>query len=143
MDDLFFVDSNVLLYRRDSSFRIKQKRADEWLHALWERGIGRLSVQVLNEFYVAVTQKLKPGMAQREAREEVRDFITWKPVPLSSELIERAFEIQSRYKLSYWDSLIIAAAQVAKCRFLLTEDLQDGQEISGIKVRNPFEHTPE
>ena len=143
MTDLFFVDSNVLLYRRDSSSKAKQKRADEWLRVLWERGTGRLSVQVLNEFYVASTQKLKPGLTQREAREETRDFFTWNPVPVSSEVVESAFDIQTRYELSYWDSLIVSAARFANCRFLLTEDLQDGQEISGIKVINPFEHAPE
>lgn len=142
MTDLFFVDSNVLLYRRDASFETKQKTADEWIRKLWTERSGRLSVQVLNEFYVTATQKLKPGMPRKEARAEVQDFLTWEPVALSAELIRSAFEVQTRYEISYWDSLIVSAALAARCNFLLTEDLQDGQDFGGLKVVDPFAHPP-
>ncbi len=143
MTELFFVDSNILVYRRDAYAKDKQTRADEWLRMLWRRGQGRLSIQVLNEFYVTVTQKLKPGMAQQEARDEVTDFFAWKPVAMTSWVVQAAFVVQSKYALSYWDSLIVSAAQAAQCRYLLTEDLQHGQEFDGLVVTNPFLQAPE
>lgn len=140
MSELVFVDTNVLVYRRDSSERAKQPRAKAWVDGLWTRRSGRLSSQVLQEYYQTVTRKLKPGLSRAEARDEVRDLASWRPVPASNELLERAFQIEDRFGLSLWDGLIVAAAQVAGCRYLLTEDLQDSQELDELLVVNPFRH---
>ena len=101
---------------------------------LWESRTGRTSVQVLNEFYVTVTRKLSPAMPVAEARADVLDLGEWEPVVLTDALLGRAWAIEDRYGLSYWDSLIVAAAQVEGCRHLLTEDLQDGLRLDGVTV---------
>ena len=135
-----FVDTNVLVYTRDDSEPDKQQRAQAWMAELWESRTGRTSVQVLNEFYVTVTRKLSPAMPVAEARADVLDLGEWDPVVLTDALLGRAWAIEDRYGLFYWDSLIVAAAQVEGCRHLLTEDLQDGLRLDSVTVVNPFEH---
>lgn len=137
-----FVDSNVLVYRHDTADPQKQGRAEAWLAHLWRTRNGRLSTQVLQEFYINVTKKLKPGLSRQAAREEIRDLIAWGPVSVDADVIEAAWVIQDRFGLSFWDSLIVAAAQACGCRYLLTEDLQHGQDLNGIRVTNPFLEDP-
>jgi len=141
MTDRVFVDTNVLVYSRDASEAPKQRQAMAWMGHLWSEKTGRLSFQVLNEFYVTVTQKLQPGMDPQSAREDVRSLLAWHPIPLEARVLEGAWRIQDRYKLSWWDALIVSAAQVGDCRYLLTEDLPEHQNLYEIKVINPF-HTP-
>lgn len=139
MTETFFVDSNVLVYRRDASERTKQPTAALWVDALWRTRRGRLSVQVLEEYYQVVTRKLRPGLPIAEARGEVRDFFAWQPVPMSPAILEEAWSVEERFGLSFWDGLIVGAARVAGCRYLLSEDLQDGQDLDGVLVLSPFE----
>ncbi|OOG24916.1 VapC toxin family PIN domain ribonuclease [Thioalkalivibrio denitrificans] len=139
MTDLYFVDTNILVYARDASAPEKQRRAARWIEVLWNRGLGRLSYQVLQEYYQVVTRRLSPGMDPELARADIRDLITWRPVQTDDAVLEAAWSVESRYRLSWWDSLIVGAAERAGCRFLLTEDLQHGQMLSGILVLNPFE----
>jgi predicted nucleic acid-binding protein len=141
MTDPIFVDSNILVYRRDLTAGPKQKAAEQWLRVLWERRAGRLSMQVLHEFYVTVTHKLSPGLPHDDAREEIRDYFAWQPVPLSHAVLEEAWNVEQQFKLAFWDSLIVSAAHVAGCRYLLTEDLQDGQDLDGLVVVDPFRHS--
>lgn len=138
-----FVDTNVLVYARDASERTKQPLAMRWIEALWEGRNGRLSAQVLNEYYVTVTRKLKPGLGAREARDDVQALFAWAPLPVDAALVEAAFEIEDRFELSYWDALIVAAARLSAARYLLSEDLQEGQELDGVRVLNPFFSRPE
>jgi predicted nucleic acid-binding protein len=138
-----FVDSNVLVYARDASEPPKQKQAMSWMAYLWEKRTGRLSFQVLNEFYVTVTQKLRPGMDPQRAREDVRTLLAWHPLAGDARVVEGAWLIQDRYKLSWWDALIVSTAQVDHCGYLLTEDLQEKQIYGGVEVINPFRTTPE
>lgn len=142
MPDPVFVDTNVLVYARDASHAEKQTRAAAWMQHLWATRSGRLSVQVLQEFYVTVTAKLSPGMSQADARRDVRALFAWRPLTLGGPEMEGAWVVQDRYSLSWWDALIVTATQSAGCRFLLTEDLQDGQELDGVRVVNPFTHEP-
>jgi predicted nucleic acid-binding protein len=142
MTERVFVDTNVLVYARDASEGAKHRRAREWMAHLWESETGRTSVQVLNEFYVTVTLKLRPGLGRDEARGEIRQFQAWRPVALDASLGEKAWEIQDRHRLSYWDSLIVAAAQVSGCDRLLTEDFGAGQDLDGLRVVNPFTLEP-
>jgi len=137
------VDTNVLVYARDLSVPAKQNNALEWMSVLWETRLGRTSVQVLNEYYVTVTRKLTPGLAPRDARADVDDLRAWMPVPVSVGLLEAAFAIEDRFGLSYWDCLIVAAAQASDCDYLLSEDLQDGQSLHTVTVINPFTHQPD
>ena len=143
MTGLAFVDTNLLVYRRDKSEPAKQPLAEEWMAFLWNARSGRLSTQVLNEFYVTVTQKLKPGLDREAARDEIRSLFAWRPVPTDRLAVEGAWRIQDRYGLSIWDSLIVSAALLAGCRYLLSEDLQDGQVLDGLRVVDPFAHRPE
>lgn len=138
-----FVDSNVLVYVRDASEPEKQKAAAEWMRALWEARTGRLSTQVLSEFYVTVTGKLDPGLERAEARADVRSLAAWHPLATDRSLIASAWEIEDRFGLSFWDALIVAAARRARCTHLLTEDLQDGQDLDGTLVIDPFRHRPD
>lgn len=137
-----FVDANVLVYARDSSEPEKQPRAKEWMDALWRRRSGRLSIQVLNEFYVTVTQKLSPGLSAEEARLDVRDLVSWRPLSLDSSLLEAAWLLQDRHAVSSWDSLVVAAANRLSCEHLLSEDLQDGYRFGPTIVVNPFRNAP-
>jgi predicted nucleic acid-binding protein len=133
-----FVDTNVLVYCRDASEPIKQARALAWMAALWERRRGRLSFQVLQEFYVTVTAKLDPGLPRELARRDVRDLTAWKPVGVDARVLEEAWRFQDRHRFSWWDALIAAAAQAADCRYLLSEDFQDRLEVGNLTLINPF-----
>lgn len=137
-----FVDTNVLVYARDASEPVKQPRARAWLDALWSARTGRISAQVLSEFYVTVTRKLDPGMTPDAARADVRDLAAWHPAPIDPATLERAFELEDRFQLSWWDALIVASAQLQGCRVLLSEDLQRGQRFDDVEVVDPFATEP-
>jgi predicted nucleic acid-binding protein len=138
-----FVDTNVLVYARDASEPDKQLRAATWMQHLWATRLGRLSVQVLQEFYVTVTGKLDPGLPAAEARADVRALWTWRPVPVDGRVLESAWTVEDRFGLSWWDAQIVAAAQLADCRYLLTEGLQANQEFGALRVVNPFQTAPD
>lgn len=135
-----FVDTNVFIYALDEADLKKHEAALRWRTELWKSRLGRISYQVLQEFYAKVIQKW-PG-AREAARSEVRDLLAWAPVSINAELVERGWEIQDRYQLSFSDALIVAAAKAAACQYLLTEDLQPGQNLDGIVVISPFSVTP-
>jgi predicted nucleic acid-binding protein len=135
-----FVDTNVLIYALDRGDPKKQQAAWAWRTELWKSQSGRISFQVLQEFYVKVAQKWP--RARDQARAEVRDLLAWRPVAVDYAILERGWKIQDRYQLSFWDALIVAAAKLLACRYLLTEDLQADQEIDGITVINPFVRDP-
>ena len=135
-----FVDSNVFLYAVDEADSAKQEAARLWLAQLWRSRRGRVSFQVLAEFYVN-SLRIRPA-SREEARNEVRDLLAWKPVAADTSLVEDAWAIQDRYHLSYWDAMIVAAAGRTACRWLLTEDLKHGQRLDGVEVVNPFLSAP-
>jgi predicted nucleic acid-binding protein len=137
-----FVDTNVLVYARDASEPEKQRGASRWLTRLWESREARTSVQVLEEYYVTVTQRLDPGMVAESARKDIGDLCAWRPQPIEVPLLEEAWRIQDRYGLSFWDCLIVASARAQACDRLLTEDLQDGQDFGGVVAVDPFLHEP-
>ncbi len=140
MTALVFVDTNVLIYAIDRADLKKQQAAREWRDELWKSRRGRISFQVLQEFYAKVTQKWPAGRDQAQA--EVRDLLAWQPVMVDAAILERGWKIQDRYRLSFWDALIVGAAKAAGCRYLLTEDLQTGQDLDGVTVVNPFLGNP-
>lgn len=140
MTDPIFVDTNVLIYALDEGDPRKKQAAWGWRAELWRTQRGRVSFQVLQEFYVNVTRKWPA--ARDEARAEVRDLLAWHPVVLDEEVLVSGWSIQDRYKLSFWDAMIVAAAKAASCQYLLTEDLQPDREMEGIVVVNPFINNP-
>jgi predicted nucleic acid-binding protein len=131
-----FVDANVLLYTQDRRDLAKHKRAVEWLDQLWRSALGRTSMQALCEFYAVSTRKF--GVPAQITWVEVARYFPWDPWPLDEELLRAAREVELRYKLSWWDSMIVAAAQLQECVLLLTEDLQDGAVFGAVTVRSPF-----
>ncbi len=137
-----FVDTNLLVYCRDSSEAAKNPVAMEWLSQLWKQGNGRISFQVLHEYYVVVTRKLSGKLPVAIARRDVLNLLAWRPVPTSRQLMENAWQIEDRYGLSWWDALVVSAAKIAGCRYLLTEDLQAGQDLGGLIVIDPFQTAP-
>lgn len=135
-----FVDSNVLIYWVDGDDPEKQRIAALWMQELWRSRSGRISFQVLQEFFYAATRR-KPDMAE-PIRAEVRGLLAWHPVRPDLALLELGWKIQDRYRLSFWDSMIVAAAKGAGCRWLLTEDLKADQDLDGLVVVNPFARLP-
>jgi predicted nucleic acid-binding protein len=133
-----FVDTNVLVYARDAGAPVKQARAAAWLEFLWREQLGRTSMQVLSEYYVALTRKLDPGIPSAEAWDDVSALLTWRPQPSDEAVMKRAREIEQRHRLAWWDSLIVGAAIAQGCALLLSEDLQDGGDYAGVRVRSPF-----
>ncbi len=137
-----FVDTNVLVYARDAAAGDRQHRALDWLDHLWRTRTGRLSHQVLHEYYTIVTRKLRPGLPVDVARADVRALLAWRPLALDERTLETAWQVEDRFGLSFWDALIVAAARTSGCDHLLTEDLQDGQELDGVVVVDPFANDP-
>lgn len=133
-----FVDANILLYSEDNADSNKQITAMAWLEVLWQRRIGCLSTQVLNEFYVNATRKIKPPMPAGDARAEVRRYAQWQPWTIDHATVESAWAVESRYGLQYWDCLMVASAQHLGCRYLLSEDLEHEQYYDTVQVINPF-----
>ena len=140
---LVFVDSNVLLYSEDSANAAKQQRAVDWLDALWTRRCGRLSTQVLSEFYTHATRGLQPAMPAGDARAEVRRYQRWQPLPIDHATVETAWAIESRFGFDHPDALVLAAAQQQGCEWLLSEDLPHDLQIDGVRILNPFLVGPE
>jgi predicted nucleic acid-binding protein len=138
--DNFFADSNLLLYAVDPVEAGKRVRAMEWLDGMWMAGVGRLSWQVLHEFYWNAVRKL--GLEPVKAREMVKDLSHWKPVDTSLGLIQQAWYWMDEAQLPYWDALILAAAQRSGARYLLSEDFQVDRIYHDIQVLNPFDHAP-
>lgn len=143
LDVSCFVDTNVLVYARDASEPEKQQAAERWLRSLWAARAGRVSAQVLSEYYVVVTEKLQPGLDREQARADVRNLMAWAPIAIDRSVIEGAWIVQDRHQLSWWDSLIVSAAQMAGCGWLLTEDLEHSRLFDGVRVVDPFRVGPE
>ncbi|MBW8721390.1 MAG: PIN domain-containing protein [Polaromonas sp.] len=133
-----FVDADILIYSEDGADPTKQQAALAWLTVLWQRGMGRISTQVLNEFYLLATRKINPPMPAGDARAEVRRYELWQPWQTDHATVESAWAVESRYGLHYRDSLVVAAAQHLGCRYLLSEDLAHEQHYGGVQVINPF-----
>lgn len=131
-----FVDTNIFLYALGRTDLKKHQAARAWREQLWKKRLGRISFQVLQEFYVKATRKWPED--RDEVRAEVKDLLAWQPVTVDASILERAWKLQDRYQLSFWDALIVAAAKSTGCRYLLTEDLQTTRDLDGIIVVSPF-----
>ncbi|RFF27883.1 MULTISPECIES: PIN domain-containing protein [unclassified Wenzhouxiangella] len=141
MTDLYFVDTNILVYARDTAHPAKHSQARNWLEHLWKTRTGRISTQVLKEYYQVVTRRLKPGLPREQARADIHDLWTWEPVETDQEVFEQAWSLEDRLNYNWWDLLILAAAQRSNCIYVLSEDLQNDQTIDNLKILNPFTTT--
>lgn len=133
-----FVDTNVFVSTRDAGDARRQPLAQEWLEWLWAQRLGRAGLQVLSEYYVTVTRKLKPEPSKEEAWDDVDALLHWQPQPIDTPTLRRARLVQNRHRLSWRDALVVAAARKQGCATLLTEDLQDGALLDSVRIRNPF-----
>jgi predicted nucleic acid-binding protein len=133
-----FIDTNVLVYAADMGMGLKFSMALELISRLANTGAGAISTQVLAEFYNVATRKLR--MRSEEAEETIRDLGTWTVHrPAHSDLLS-AIRIQRRYKLGWWDSMIVNSAIQSGAKVLWSEDLKHGQKFGVLTVRNPFLH---
>jgi len=138
-DGLVFVDTNILVYFRDGSDPRKQAIAEDWLRRLAESRRGRISTQVLVEFYAVATRGDKLARNVGQARTDVEAFAAWQPVQPSVDLFRRAWDVSDRYSLSWWDAMIVAAALIAGCQTLLSEDMAEGLVVDQtLTIVNPF-----
>lgn len=138
MSDRFFLDTNILVYARDSRFPEKQSIADKLVQNAFASGLGRVSRQVLHEFYVTTTRKLSPGLDKKEAREAVTALEYLETAPRTGAALKYAWSLEDRFQLSFWDSLIIAAASLEECSVIYTEDLRPGLQVDKLRIVNPF-----
>lgn len=139
MSDKVFFDSNILIYVYDTRDQIKQSQAQELLLNATQSQTAVLSAQVLGEFFVVVTRKIRQPMSPSEAAEVIAELGALEVMPLDFSLVQRAIVTQQKYGTSYWDSLIISAAERAGCVRIYSEDLNNGQLYHGIEVQNPFQ----
>lgn len=136
--NLQFIDTNILVYAHDVSAGKKHEIAKELLKGLWYERSGCLSTQVLQEFYVIITRKVKKPLIPSEAAEVISAFKSWKLNIIDFEDILDAIKVSQRYMISFWDSLIIVSAINLDCNIIWSEDLNSGQYFSKVKVQNPF-----
>ncbi len=133
-----FVDTNVLVYAHDATAGRKQDMAREAILELWNSETGVLSTQVLQELFVSLTQKIPIPIDGRKVRTILEDLCAWGVVVNDEQSILAAIDLQAKYRLSFWDSLIIDAARRSGATTLLSEDLSIGQRIGNLTIVNPF-----
>jgi predicted nucleic acid-binding protein len=138
MRDKCFVDTNVLVYAHDAGAGEKQEKAVALLERLWDQRRGVVSTQVIQEFYVNVRRKARNPVSPQEARQLVEDYLTWEVVANDGASILEALTLEERYRISFWDALIVQAAQRAGAATLYSEDLGAGQRYGTVEVVNPF-----
>ena len=138
MTDKIFVDSNILVYAHDALAGERHEMARSLVRELWRNRSGVVSTQVIQETYVNLRKKAQQPLSAREARDTVEDYLSWELVVNDGTSILAAMEIERRYQLSFWDALIVQAAERAGAPILLTEDLNHGQRYTTTTAQNPF-----
>lgn len=135
---LQFVDTNILIYAHDLSAGEKHVRARKLIEDLWQSGEGCLSIQVLQEFYVNVTQKVAKPLPAEAAAQIIADLSVWDVHSPRAEDVLGAIQLQQQYPLSFWDAMIVASAHQLGCPVLWSEDLNPGQVYGQVEVKSPF-----
>jgi predicted nucleic acid-binding protein len=134
----YFLDTNILVYAYDLSAGSKHTAAARLVEECWENGNGCLSIQVLQEFFVTVTGKIKHPLDHQTAREIVADLAHWRlHVPEANDLLQ-AIDFQQLYRLSFWDAMILQSAARLGCKQFYSEDLSHGQTYGEVQVINPY-----
>ena len=133
-----FVDTNILVYAHDRSTGAKHERARTLIDQLWESGNGVLSTQILQELCVSLRKRAGRPLPLEETRRLIEDYLTWEIVVNSPEAVIRALEIEARHKVSFWDALVLHAAESCGATVLYSEDLGSGQRYGSVRVVNPF-----
>jgi len=138
MSDKYFVDTNVLVYAYDRSAGAKHERAQALIEELWNSGSGVLSTQVLQEFCVNLRRKAGQPLPADAVRRLIQDYSSWEIVVNTADSILQALDIEARYRISFWDALILQAAESSGATLVYSEDLASGQKYGSIRVVNPF-----
>lgn len=133
-----FVDTNILVYAYDRGAGRKHDRARSVVERLWNDGNGVISTQVLQELYVNVRRKAKQPISIEQSRALITDYLAWNPVVNDGASVLAAIDIEKRHKISFWDAMIVAAAQKSGASLLLSEDFNNGQRFGSLKVLNPL-----
>jgi predicted nucleic acid-binding protein len=138
MSDKCFVDTNILVYAHDFTTGAKHKRAQALVENLWSSEAGVLSTQVLQELCVSLRRKATRPLSAEETRRLIEDYSRWEVVVNTAESVLQALTIESRYKISFWDALIVQAAGSSGATVLYSEDLAEGQSYGAVRVVNPL-----
>lgn len=138
MSDRYFVDTNILMYAHDAASGEKHRKARALVEDLWEARTGVVSTQVLQELAVNLRKKAKKPLDARATRDIVSDYLSWQVVVNGGDSILEALDIEARFRISFWDALVIQAAQAGGADILYSEDLSDGQRYGTVGVKNPF-----
>jgi predicted nucleic acid-binding protein len=130
MSDRTFVDTNILVYAHDLDAGKKHEVAKAKVTELWESQSGVISTQVLQELYVTLTRKIPSPLNRAQVRRILSNYL--------ASVILQASEIEEAYSISFWDAMVVAAASMKNAAIILTEDLNEGQQLEGITIVNPF-----
>jgi predicted nucleic acid-binding protein len=133
-----FVDSNILVYAHDLNSDVKNERARALIENLWSTGGGVLSTQVLQELCVSLRRKVAKPLSVEETRNLIEDYSDWEIVVNTQDSIIEALHIESRHHISFWDALIVQAAEQSGAEILYSEDLSEGQIYGSVRVVNPL-----
>jgi len=138
MADKFFVDTNILIYAHDQTTGIKHDRARKLLEQLWDSGQGVLSTQILQELCINLRRKVARPLPIDDIRRLLEDYLTWEIVVNTPNSVLQALDLEARYKVSFWDALVLQAAETAGVSILYSEDLATGQQYGTFRVENPL-----
>ena len=138
MVDKYFVDTNILLYAHDRSAGLKHERARGLVERLWTSGEGVLSTQVLQELCINLRRKIARPLPAEEIRQIIQDYLSWEIVVNSPRSVLHALDIELRYQISFWDALVLQAAEGSGAAILYSEDLAAGQKYGAVQVVNPL-----
>ncbi|MBI4486882.1 MAG: PIN domain-containing protein [Acidobacteria bacterium] len=138
MSDKYFVDTNILMYAHDTSAGVKHERAKALVEELWRDRTGVVSTQVLQELSVNLRKKARRPLDAKATRDIVADYLTWQVIVNGGDSILEAIDLESRYQISFWDALVVQAAQLSGADVLYSEDLSDGQTYGSVRVINPL-----
>jgi predicted nucleic acid-binding protein len=142
MSDKYFVDTNILVYAHDRAAGVKHERARSLIEKLWNSGGGILSTQVLQELCINLRRKSSRPLSVEETRRLIQDYSSWTIVINTAESVIQALDIEFRYKISFWDALVVQAAGSSGAAVLYSEDLADGQTYGPVRVVNPLNDSP-
>jgi predicted nucleic acid-binding protein len=133
-----FVDADVLVYAHDLDGEVKRAIAEHVLRQLWADKTGIVSVEVLQDFYAALTSGSASPVPRRAARDLLQAYSVWPTTTLDAADLLTASEFEERYRMPFRDALIVTAARKAHATLLLSERVQPFRPIAGLDVRNPF-----
>lgn len=133
-----FIDTNILVYAHDRSAGVRHQHAQELIGDLWAARVGCLSIQVLQEFYVVVTRKVRQPLKPADAAQIIQDLALWTVHSPSTADVLSAIKLQSRWQLCFWDAMILQSAHSLGCQRLWSEDLSHGQQIGRTTIQSPF-----